>query len=48
MGIDDANLGAACDPQIQSPVVLVNAQADARRGYALATFRRLLRRGARQ
>jgi len=23
MGIDDANLGAACDPQIQSSVVLV-------------------------
>ena len=23
MGIDDANLGAACDPQIQPPAVLV-------------------------
>ncbi len=29
--IDDANLGAACDPQIQSSYLLVNAQADARR-----------------
>jgi len=27
--IDDANLGAACDPQIQSSYLLVNAQADA-------------------